>query len=232
MGRFLLAPSLLGADPLDIAGGVEALKGGYDWLHLDIMDGHFVRNLSFGPSLAKAARRRWPDAFLDVHLMVDHPAETLPLFLSAGASLITVHAEAEPQLLHAVLSSIRGAGIRAGAAIGPATPVEALVPVLDCLDLALVMSVTPGFGGQSFIEATLEKTRDLARLRAARGLDYYIEMDGGLREDNVARAALAGCDVVVAGSAVFSSPDPAACLDRMRMRVKEALADAGIGTEQ
>ncbi|MBR1672423.1 MAG: ribulose-phosphate 3-epimerase [Fretibacterium sp.] len=226
----LFAPSVLGADPLRLAEAVESLQGRQDWLHLDIMDGHFVRNLSFGPHLARAMRRRWPDAFIDVHLMVDRLDTALSLFLDSGASLITVHAEAEPQLLHAVLSSIRSAGLKAGAAIGPATPVEVLRPVLGCIDLALVMSVTPGFGGQGMIEETLERTRELAQLRAAGGHSYLIQMDGGLNKDNVARAALAGCDVVVAGSAVFSSPAPAEYLEEMKSKVKEALADAGIGS--
>ena len=227
--RVLLAPSVLGADPLRIAESVESLGGRHDWLHLDVMDGHFVRNLSFGPAVAAAMRRRWPDAFIDVHLMTDRLDVVLPLFLNAGASLVTVHAEVEPQLLHAELSSIRRAGVRAGIAIGPATPVERIRPVLGIVDLVLVMSVTPGFGGQSFIEESLERTRELAGLRASRGWSWLIEMDGGLKEENVGRAVLAGCDVVVAGSAVFNSPDPAACLDRMRSKVKEALSNAGFG---
>ncbi|MCR4817381.1 MAG: ribulose-phosphate 3-epimerase, partial [Fretibacterium sp.] len=200
--EFLIAPSVLGADPLALADAVESLKGRHDWLHLDIMDGHFVRNLSFGPSVARAMRRRWPEAFIDVHLMVDRLDVVLPLFLDSGASLITVHAETEPQLLHAVLGSIRAAGLQAGVAIGPVTPVERIRPVLGCVDLVLVMSVTPGFGGQSLIEDTLERTRQLAQLRAAGGYGYLIEMDGGINLDNAARIALAGCDVAVAGSAV------------------------------
>ena len=226
----LFAPSILGADPLRVADAIDSLKGRYDWLHLDVMDGHFVRNLSFGPGMAAALRRRCPDAFIDVHLMTDNLGVLLPMFLDAGASLATIHAEVEPQLLHASLTSIRRAGAKAGVAIGPATSVEGIRPVLDIVDLVLVMSVTPGFGGQRLIETTLERTRELARLRAACGHSYLIQMDGGINEDNAALAALAGCDVIVAGSAVFSSPDPARCLDGMRLRVKEALADAGIGT--
>ena len=117
--QVLFAPSLLGADPLCIGADVDRLKGCYDWLHLDIMDGHFVRNLSFGPAVARALRRRYPDAFIDAHLMVDRLDVLLPLFIEAEVSLITVHAETEPQLLHAVLSSIRRAGLRAGVALGP-----------------------------------------------------------------------------------------------------------------
>ena len=227
----LLAPSILGADPLRIAESVESLKGRYDWLHLDVMDGHFVRNLSFGPLVAGAMRKTWPDAFIDVHLMVDRLETVLPLFLEVGPSLLTLHAETEPQLLYASLAAIRARGIKAGVAIGPATPVDFIMPVLGCVDLALVMSVTPGFGGQSFIESTLNKTRELARLRAARGYLYRIEMDGGITEDNAASLVLAGCDVLVMGSAVFGSADPAACLERTKTKVKEALVNAGLGTE-
>ena len=227
----LFAPSVLGADPLRLADAVESLRGSYDWLHLDIMDGHFVRNLSFGPSVARALRNRWPDAFIDVHLMIDRLETMLPLFMEANPSLVTLHAETEPQLLYASLSRIRAAGMKAGVAIAPSTPVEAIVPVLENVDLALVMSVTPGFGGQRLIESTLEKTRDLARLRAARGYSYRIEMDGGINEDNVASIVLAGCDVLVMGSAVFGSADPAGCLDRMKLKVKEALANAGLGSK-
>ena len=226
--EFLIAPSVLGADPLALAEAVESLGGREDWLHLDIMDGHFVRNLSFGPAVARAMRRRWPDAFIDVHLMVDRLDVVLPLFLDS-ASLITVHAETEPQLLHATLASIRAAGLKAGVAIGPVTPVEAVRAVLGCVDLVLVMSVTPGFGGQGLIEDTLERTRELAGLRAAGGYGYLIQMDGGINKDNADRIALAGCDVAVAGSAVFSSPAPAEYLDEMKLKVKEALAHAGIG---
>ncbi len=228
--RVLFAPSLLGADPLFVGAAVDGLKGRQDWLHLDIMDGHFVRNLSFGPAMAKALRRRYPDAFIDAHLMVDRLDVLLPLFVDAGVSLLTIHAETEPQLLHASLSSIRRAGLRAGVALGPASGLERVRPVLEIVDLVLVMSVTPGFGGQSLIETTLERTRDLVRLRAAEGYRYLIQMDGGINGDNVGRVVLAGCDVVVAGSAVFEAPDPGACLDAMRAKAKEALDDAGIGS--
>ena len=214
--KFLIAPSVLGADPLALAEAVESLGGREDWLHLDIMDGHFVRNLSFGPAVARAMRRRWPDAFIDVHLMVDRLDVVLPLFLDSGASLVTVHAETEPQLLHATLASIRAAGLKAGVAIGPVTPVERVRAVLGCVDLVLVMSVTPGFGGQGLIEDTLERTRELAGLRAAGGYNYLIQMDGGINKDNAARIALAGCDVAVAGSAVFGKADRAAAIREIR----------------
>ncbi len=203
------------------------MKDKHDWLHLDVMDGHFVRNISFGSAMAKALRKRYPDAFLDVHLMLDRLDVILPMFVEAGASLITVHAETEPHQLHAVLSSIRASGLKAGVAISPPTGIESLRFILDIVDLVLVMSVTPGFGGQSLITSVLEKTRDLVRLREANGYSYLIQMDGGISSDNAGDVVLAGCDVVVAGSAVFNSPDPAAYIDDMRLKVKEALADAG-----
>ena len=226
--NFLIAPSLLAADPLRIADEVEALKGRHDWLHLDVMDGHFVRNLSFGPEVARAMRKRWPEEFIDVPLMTDRLETVLPLFLDANPALLTVHAETEPQLLHATLSRIKNAGVRAGVAVSPATAVNAITHVLGVADLVLVMSVTPGFGGQKLIEDAPEKARDLARLRAARGYSYLLEMDGGLNEDNAGRVVAAGCDVLVMGSAVFGCGDPAAGVDRIKMKVKEALAHAGL----
>ena len=228
--KVLFAPSLLGADPLAVGDAVEKVRGCCDWLHLDVMDGHFVRNISFGSAMVKALRKRYPDVFLDVHLMLDRLDVLLPAFIEAGASQITIHAETEPQQLHAELSAIRSAGLKAGVALAPPTGLEDLSYVQDLVDLVLVMSVTPGFGGQSLIGSVLEKTRDLVRLRAVEKRSYLIQMDGGIHAGNVAEVALAGCDVVVAGSAVFNSPDPALYLNDMRLKVKEALADAGFGS--
>lgn len=222
----LFAPSVLGADPLYVGAAVDALSGKFDWLHLDIMDGHFVRNISFGPAMVGALRKKYGEAFLDVHLMLDNPDVFLPAFINAGSSQITVHAEVEPQLLYSRLTEIRRAGLKAGVVIAPATPVEQLRFVLPIVDVVLLMSVTPGFGGQSMIEDTLEKARDLVRLRAVENYDYLIEIDGGIKRENVGRVAAAGCDVVVMGSAVFDSPDPGRYLDESRSTVKEALSNA------
>ena len=219
----LLAPSLLGADPLNIAGSIETLKNNFDWLHLDIMDGHFVKNLSFGPEFAKALRKRFPDAFIDAHLMIDELDVILPLFIDAGVSNITIHAETESHLLHASLSRIKSAGIKAGIALCPPTLTASIKPVIELADLVLVMSVTPGFGGQKFIESSLNKVRELVSLREANKYNYVIEIDGGINENNITSVALAGCDVIVAGSAVFNSDNPDEWLLSAKEKIKEAL---------
>ncbi|MBQ9628325.1 MAG: ribulose-phosphate 3-epimerase [Synergistaceae bacterium] len=221
----LLAPSLLGADPLNISGSIESLHNNFDWLHLDIMDGHFVKNLSFGPEFARALRKRFPDSFIDTHLMIDELDVILPLFIDAGVSLITIHAETESHLLHASLSRIKSAGIKAGIALCPPTPTANIKPVLELADLILVMSVTPGFGGQKFIESSLNKVRELVSLREAHKYNYVIEIDGGINENNITSAALAGCDVIVAGSAVFRNDRPDECLSRMKENIKEAVSN-------
>lgn len=225
MRKVLIAPSLLGADPLNLSGSIESLGGNYDWLHLDIMDGHFVRNLSFGPEFSSALRKKYPDAFIDTHLMIDRLEVILPLFMRAGSSLITIHAETEPHLLHASLCEIKNAGLKAGIALCPPTPVNSIKSVLELADLVLVMSVTPGFGGQKLIEGTLEKVRELASLREVYKHNYLIEIDGGINENNINNAVLAGCDVIVAGSSVFRNNNPASWLAGVKKGIEEALKD-------
>ncbi len=215
-GGVIISPSLLSADVLNMERDIEKVIGAADWLHLDIMDGHFVPNLSYGPSLLKALRKRYPDMFIDVHIMVEPPEAFTEMFLSAGASLLTVHPEATPHI-HRVLQGIRDEGVKCGISINPGTPAELIFPVLHLADLVLVMSVNPGYGGQSFIPETLNKVSTLAKWREENGGRYLIQMDGGIGAGNAELAVSHGCDVLVAGSAVFGSSDPAAAVREIRL---------------
>ncbi|WP_024822953.1 ribulose-phosphate 3-epimerase [Aminobacterium mobile] len=219
---FFVAPSLLSADVLNMEKSISSLQEQHDWLHLDIMDGHFVPNLSYGPSLAKAMRACYPQEVLDVHLMVEPPEDFIEAFASAKPDYLTVHVEATPHL-HRVLSRIRSLGCRPGVALNPATPSEWVYPVLHMVDLVLIMSVNPGFGGQSFISETLEKTINIYRYREAQGLSFAIEMDGGIGRNSIRQVVASGCDVVVMGSSVFGTPDPAETIRELRACVKEAV---------
>ena len=212
----LIAPSVLSADPLALWNSVDSLKGNFDWLHLDIMDGHFVPNLSYGPSVVKALRKRCPRAVLDVHVMAEPGEDYIDMFLEARPDVLTLHQEA-CRHLHRALSKIKDAGVRAGVALNPATPVCLIEPVLSLVDLVLIMSVNPGFGGQTFIAETLKKSVQLCRLREAGGYSFLIEMDGGIGEKNVASVRQSGVDAAVMGSAVFGAPDPAAAVKKMRL---------------
>ena len=176
-------------------------------------------NLSYGPSLLKALRKRYPDKFIDVHIMVEPPEAFTGMFLAEKPSVLTVHAEATPHI-HRVLQSIRHEGVPCGVSINPGTPVEILYPILHMVDLVLVMSVNPGYGGQSFIPETLKKVSALAEWRRANEGGYLIQMDGGIGPDNTELAVRHGCDVLVAGSAIFSKPDPAAVIREMRVNAE------------
>ncbi len=204
-----LAPSILSADFAHLADQVErATAGGASVIHVDIMDGHFVPNLTIGPPVVKSLRKatRLP---LDCHLMIENPDEYIPYFAEAGADWISVHQEA-CRHLNRTLHLIKSHDCLAGVVINPATPVETLTEVLDIVDYVLVMSVNPGFGGQQFIPGTLSKMKKLAEIRAVRGYNYRIEVDGGVALNTVGGVVLAGAEVLGAGNAVFGSGDPKA----------------------
>jgi len=216
-----IAPSILSADFARLAEEATAVAAaGADLLHVDVMDGHFVPNLTLGPAIV-ACLDRVTDLPLDVHLMIEHPERLIDAFRKAGADWISVHAEACTHL-HRVVQQIREAGARAGVALNPATPLAYLDLVLPDLDFVLVMSVNPGFGGQKFIPGCLEKIRALRERIDRAGLAVDIEVDGGIKVDNIGDAARAGADVFVAGSAVFESPDYRATLAAMRARLAES----------
>ena len=204
-GEILVAPSILAADFARLAeDSAQALEAGGDVLHVDVMDGHFVPNLTFGPALVKSLRRALPGAFLDVHLMVEDPGAFVGSFVEAGANHVSFHVE--PIGLDscvALAERVRGLGATAGVTVNPPTPVESILPALDAFDLVLVMSVNPGFGGQAFMPEVLEKVRVVAERGPA---EQRVQMDGGIAPDTAGSAREAGCDVLVAGSAVFGLP--------------------------
>ena len=210
-----IAPSILSADFGRLADEVRAVtRAGGDWIHVDVMDGHFVSPITIGP-LVTAAVRAATDLPLDVHLMVEHPDRLIAEFRRAGATGITVHVEA-PTDLHATLAAIRECGADAGLALNPPTPLEAVRPYLGEIDLLLVMSVNPGWGGQPFVEGSMEKFAAARRLRDESGHRFVIEVDGGIKTHNAAEAVAAGAEVLVAGSAIFGSKDYAATIRGLR----------------
>ena len=205
----ILSPSILAADHAALGEGLNVVREcGLTWLHLDIMDGNFVPNISFGPGVVKALRSRDDSLFFDTHLMLARPDAYIEKFAEAGADLITVHVEPDYPKAE-TLRRIRALGKQAGISLNPDTPAEALLPFLDEVDLVLVMSVFPGFGGQKFIADVLPKIETLARLRRERGGNWRIEVDGGVDETTAPRCLAAGADTLVAGTAFFNAPDKA-----------------------
>ncbi len=218
-----IAPSILAADFSRLGEDIAAVeRGGARILHVDVMDGHFVPNISIGVPVVSSLRKA-TTLVLDVHLMIEEPGRYVMAFADAGADMISVHQEATPHL-DRVLAAIQERDIEAGVVLNPATPVATLSEVLPVVDFVLVMSVNPGFGGQKFIPGSLEKLRQLKELRSRYNHTYRIEVDGGLDLDNVADAVRAGAEIIVAGTSVFRTPDPAEAVRKMRQVASEALA--------
>jgi ribulose-phosphate 3-epimerase len=217
-----IAPSILAANFASLGEEIRAVEqGGAAMLHVDVMDGHFVPNISIGVPVVASLRKATRLA-LDVHLMIENPDRYVEAFAEAGADMISVHQEATPHL-DRVLTQIRELGREAGAVINPATPTAALSEVLDKVSYVLVMSVNPGFGGQAFIPGALEKIRQLKEIRARYNYGFRIEVDGGVGPENVVQVVRAGAEILVAGTSIFHTSDPAAAVRLMRQLASEAL---------
>jgi ribulose-phosphate 3-epimerase len=215
-----IAPSILSADFCRLGEEIRAVEAaGADYIHIDVMDGHFVPNITIGPLVVEAVKKITPLP-LDVHLMIENPDRYIPDFAAAGADIIVVHAEASIHL-HRSIQLIKSLGKKAGVSLNPATPLNYLEYVLADLDLVLLMTVNPGFGGQSFIEETIPKIKALRAMLDKRGSEAELEVDGGVKTDNIARISHAGADVFVAGSAVFGSSDYAATIKALKTQAKE-----------
>lgn len=210
-----IAPSILSADFTKLGDEIKAVEtAGADYIHIDVMDGHFVPNITVGPMIVKAARKV-TNLPLDVHLMIENPERYIDDFVDAGSDVITVHVETVTHL-HRLLGLIRDAGIKAGAALNPATPLSSIQHVLHAMDMVVLMTVNPGFGGQSFIPEVLPKIEELTRIKDQNGMEIDIEVDGGINAENIGQVARAGATVFVAGNAVFGSPNYAETIALMK----------------
>ena len=216
-----IAPSILSSDFTRLAEECEAVLGaGADWLHVDVMDGHFVPNITIGLPVVRELRSSLPEAFLDVHIMIDNPDDFAAAFIEEGADLVSFHPEATDHT-HRVIQSIHEAGGKASLAINPATPLDCIEYVVEDLDMVLLMSVNPGFGGQAFIEATLQKLRDLRAMLERLGRpELPVQVDGGVKTHNIADIARAGADVFVSGSGIFGAESYEEAITEMRQNAE------------
>ena len=227
MSDYIIAPSMLSADMARLGQEVEAvLAAGADYVHVDVMDNHYVPNLTFGPVVVRALRDCGVTAPMDVHLMIEPVDRIIPEFAAAGADIITFHPEASRHV-DRTLQLIKDQGCRAGLVFNPATPLDHVRHVIDKVDMILIMSVNPGFGGQGFIPAALDKLRAAREIIDASGRDIRLEIDGGVKADNIAAIAAAGADTFVAGSAIFGSDDYAAVIQAMRKALKQGAPIGG-----
>ncbi|MFC3813421.1 ribulose-phosphate 3-epimerase [Lysobacter sp. GCM10012299] len=219
MQSTVIAPSILSANFARLGEEVDnVLAAGADWVHFDVMDNHYVPNLTIGPLVCEALRKHGVTAPIDVHLMVEPVDRIVPDFAKAGASLISFHPEASAHV-HRTVQLIKSHGCQAGLVLNPATPIDVLDWVLEDLDMVLLMSVNPGFGGQSFIPSALEKLRRVRQMIDRTGKPIRLEIDGGVKADNIAEIAAAGADTFVAGSAIFNAPDYADVIGKMKSAV-------------
>jgi ribulose-phosphate 3-epimerase len=215
----IIAPSILSADFTKLGEEIKAVeKAGADWIHIDVMDGHFVPNITYGPIIVEAAKKSC-DLLMDVHLMIEKPDRMIPDFIKAGADLISVHVEACTHL-NRTINLIKESNVKAGVALNPATPLSSIEWVLEDLDFVLIMSVNPGFGGQSFIKNSLDKVRALKQIILDQGLSTLIQIDGGVSSKTIEEISNAGVDSFVAGSAIFNSPDYAETIRDFRSKIQ------------